>query len=162
MADYVTQATLEAFIGAKLLVQLTDEGGTGTVQTGPLMACISAGEGDINARLYKGFQGPITVAQHGQRAYDIASGLAHRTTRYHLFSRRPHLLDQNSWIVADYHAALDSATALAKGAQALAGDPPVPRTSPEAPAAASGNVNNRPSSTRPTSRNWTRESQGNA
>lgn len=160
MADYLTAALVEQFVGKGVLIQLTDDGPnpTGNVNTGVLDQIIKVAEGEVNSRLYKGFHGPITVGDHGQSAYDAVQSLALICFRYHLYMRRPNLMTQ---AYVDAHtAALDDMDQMAKGAQALPG--PVTRDSAEAPATTHSTVATRTSANRPTTRKWTRKSQGNA
>ncbi len=162
MADYLTQAVAQAFIGEKILIQLTDDDGDGNVNTTVLDQMIKVAEGEVNSRLYKGFQGPVTVADHGQSAFDSVQSLALVCLRYHLYQRRPNLMTE---AYADAHvAALQDLTEMSKGAQALPGKDgqAVTRDSPETPSTDHSTVSTLTSSSRPTTRKWTRNSQGNA
>jgi phage gp36-like protein len=162
MADYLTQAICEVAVGgAGVLVKLTNDAGGATTDATVLAQLIAAAEADVNACIYKGFQGPITVVDHGQRAYDTIVQLCSRVFKYHAFSRRE-IVQPDSQIQKDYDTAISLAIEMAKGKKALAGIPPVPRGSPESPSISNGNVNDQDTATRPASRRWTRESQGNA
>lgn len=157
MADYLSSAIMQARLGVSVVKQLTDDAGTGAVITAILDDAIASGEADFGACIYKGWQGPITVAVHGQRAFDMAVQLSFRMARYHLYSRRPHLMgDNGGWVFADYEAAMKTTSEMAKGLKALPGIPPPPRDSPESPAASSSNAEN----TTVPPRNWGRDNTG--
>ena len=161
MADYLTQAIVERAIGANRLVQLTnDTGAGGAVDTNVMDQCIDAAEADVNACLNKGYRLPITVADHGQPAYNAVVQMCIRCVRYHLMARRPEMLAKDGQIVEDYKAALELAIEMSKGQKAMPGDPPVARSSPEAPACSIESVANLSADDRPEVREWTRETQG--
>lgn len=160
MADYLTQTILENAFGAKRVIELTDDAGTGAVVTAVLDGVIAAAEADVNACLNKGYTLPITVVDHGQAAYDTVVQLCVRVARYHLYSRRPEMIEPDGYIVNDYKAALELAIEMSKGTRAMPGTPPVQRSSPEAPAASIESVTNLSVDDRPEIREWTRESQG--
>lgn len=161
MADYLTQTIIERAIGTNRLVQLTNDTGAGNVvDTNVLDQCIDAAEADINACLNKGYRLPITVAAHGQPAYNAVVQMCVRAVRYHLHARRPEMLSEEDNIVRDYKAALELAIEMSKGHRAMPGDPPVARSSPEAPAASIESVALLGSDERPDVREWTRETQG--
>jgi len=162
MADYLDLTICTNAVGGTgALARLTNDAGAGTVDTTVLAQLIAAAEADVNACIYKGFQGPITVVDHGQRAYDTIVQLCTRVFKYHAFTRRE-IVQPDSQIQKDYETAISLAIEMAKGKKALAGIPPVVRTSPESPSVSDGNVSDLDSTARPASRRWTRESQGNA
>jgi phage gp36-like protein len=162
MADYLDQTKAENAFGPRTLVQLTNDTGSGnTVNTTVLDQAIAAAEADVNACLNKGFTVPVTVARDGQPAYDTAVQICLRALRYHLFMRRPETMGPDSPILADYDAALKLALEMAKGRKALPGDPPVPRAG-EHPYANHSTVSTLSGTSKPVTRNWNRNSQGNA
>jgi phage gp36-like protein len=162
MADYLTQTIAERAFGSKALVQLTNDTGSGnTVDTNVLDQAIAAAEADVNACLNKGFNLPVTVVANGQPAYDTVVQLCVRVLRYHLYFRRPEVMGPESPILLDYEAALKLAIEMAKGNKALPGDPPVPRAG-EHPYAQHSTVSTLSGTSKPTTRNWNRNSQGNA
>jgi len=158
VADYLTQAIMVADIGEETLIELTDDESTGSVNTDVLDGCMDDGEADINACL-SAFDLPITVLKHGQVAYNTVLRLCKRTCRFHLYDRRPKLMSDR--IRESYEDALALADNMAKGRRAL-GVPPVKRSSPMAPTASHSTVSTKTSRTRPPTRKWTRNSQGNA
>jgi len=158
MADYITQTDIERYCGGSdVVIQLTDDAGTGSVVTAVLDECIADAEADVNARLNKGYTLPITVVDHGQMAFDTVKQLCLRTVRYHLMMRRPETVTEV--MANDYHEALKTAEAMAKGGHALPGDPPVQRSSPESSSGQNRIMADR--STKPTNRNWDRDTTGN-
>jgi hypothetical protein len=116
----------------------------------------------VNACLNKGFNLPVTVARDGQPAYNTVVQICVRALRYHLHFRRPEVMGgAESSIFLDYEAALKLAIEMAKGNKALPGDPPVPRAG-EHPYAQHSTVSTLSGTSKPTTRNWNRNSQGNA
>lgn len=164
MADYLTQTLIERAGGVNKLVQLTNDTGAGNaVDTDVLDQCIDAAEADVNACLNKGYTLPITVADHGQPAFNAVVQMCIRAVRYHLMARRPEMVARDGQIVEDYKAALELAIEMSKGHKAMPGDPPVVRSGPEAPFASIDTVSDLTSTERGSTcpvRKWTRESQG--
>lgn len=157
MADYLTQTILENALSARTVIQCTDDLKTGSVNTTVLAQVIADTESDVNPRINKGFILPITVVDHGQRAFDAVMSFCIRVAKYHLYLRRNLV---NEALANDYSEALKSAEKMGRGNLALPGDPPVPRSSPEALRVTSGSISTRTATTRPANRRWTKESQG--
>ncbi len=156
MADYLTQAILEARYGTQRVKEFLDDDGDGVVDTTRLDAVIADSEADVNACLNKGYVIPINVTDHGQRAYDAVVSLCARAAEYHMAVRRGQVPDS----VRDrYDTTLRLALEMAKGVRALPGEPPVPRTSPE-----SSQASHRLLATtdpKPVNRVWSRDDTGN-
>jgi phage gp36-like protein len=157
MADYLDQTVLEHYYGDAKLVQLTNSGSGTSVDTDVLDDLVSITEADI-AALVGVFPDPITIAGHGQRAYDAMVGLCCRAFEYHAARRRPHIMTDG--VRQDYELVIVAAKEMKKGIRALPGDPPVPRSTSESPTARHDTLANVTSINRPASRRWTRESQG--
>lgn len=157
MADYLSQTILQNALGAKFVIQSTDDAGTGSVNTTVLAQVIAAAESDVNARLNTGYVLPITVSDHGQRAFDAVVSFCVRVAKYHLLYRR-NLIKEAA--ANDYSEALKSCERMAKGNIAMPGDPPVPRSSPESPQVQYESISTRTAINRPNNRRWTKESQG--
>jgi len=158
---YITEARAKLRIPNSTLVQLTNDAGSGTTINSDVFTAVAEDvEAEVCGGLLKGFVHPITVETHGQDAFNAVVALCMHVLRWHLHMRKPETIVEG--LAVDYEKTLKRAVEMAKGKLAMPGDPPVPRSGPEAPAAASTNKNNVSSSSRPASRNWTRESQGNA
>jgi phage gp36-like protein len=158
MADYVTQSDLELLMGPASVIQLTDDAGVGTVDTDVLDAIIANGEGEINAYLYKGYVGPITVAEHGQLAYNTVKQIALRVIRYQLYMRRVESVPEQ--LIEDYSRALEQIEKMAKGSLSVPGDPPVPRTSAEASVGSAQTLTAYDVDDQPINRSWTKKQTG--
>jgi len=156
MADYLTLAVLQNALGARYVLQHTDDDKDGVADTDVLASLISVSESDINIRINKGFVLPITVIDHGQRAYDSVVWLCIRAFKYHCHARRNTVEEQ---VANDYDMTLKQAEAMAKGGLALPGDPPVQRTSPESSQGSHRVLAD--VTTKPSNRSWTRDETGN-
>ena len=156
MADYLTQTVLENALGVRFVLQHTDDDKDGSVDSAVLAMLIKAAESDIHDCLNKGYVIPITVADHGQRAYDAVEALCVRAFKYHCHLRRSTVDEQ---VANDYDKVIQLADNMAKGARALPGDPPVTRSSPESTQGSNrllANVTNKPAN-----RVWSRDETGN-
>lgn len=156
MADYLTQAILEARYGTQRVKEYLDDDGDGAIDATRLSAIIADAEADINACLNKGYSLPITVADHGQRAFDAVVSLCTRAAEYHMANRRGGVTDA---ISDRYDTTLRIALEMAKGARALPGDPPVPRSSSEATKGSHRILAE--VSVKPANRTWSRDETGN-
>jgi len=161
MADYLTEDKVARRVGARALIELTQDSGADVVDGDVLEQCIAWSEARMNAVLISGYGGslPINVKDHGQTAYDTVVGLCLDVVVYSLYSRRPKLVTEK--MTKDYEDALMLGERMAKGRHAI-GIPPVPRSGAEAVAVTHSTISTRTSSERPDARNWTRKSQGNA
>lgn len=156
MTDYLTLTVVQNALGIRFVKQHTDDDKDGTPDPDVLTSLYSVAEADVNIRLNKGFVLPITVSEHGQRAYDAVVWLCIRAFKYHCHARRSTVDEQ---IANDYDMTLKQAENMAKGSLALPGDPPVTRSSPESPQGSKRLLAN--VSTRPANRSWSRDETGN-
>jgi phage gp36-like protein len=160
VAEYLTQTIMERHLGTNRLVQLTNDTGAGNVvDTDVLAQCMEDAEAEANMLVNTGFTIPITVAEHGQRAYDTMVMICKRICTYHLSKRRPEILDPDGTIAFDYKEVKKVAEKMAKGGHAMPGEPPVQRSSPEAPSASGRLLVD--DSTKPNNRKWARDDTGN-
>jgi len=157
MADYLTQTILERRYGERAIIQVTNDAGTDSVDTDVLDALIADTEADV-ASLVGVFPDPITVADHGQRAYDAMVQLCSRAFWYHATERRQSMRTDS--VRQDYELVIVAAKEMKKGIRALPGDPPVTRSTSESPIARHDTLADVTAVNRPASRRWTRESQG--
>lgn len=86
--SYVTNADIEAWLGTQTVVELTDDAGTGVIDTAKLDEAKLGAEGEANSYLATRYQVPVDVSSEPDVQAVLKSFILDLAS-YRLHSRRP-------------------------------------------------------------------------
>jgi len=113
--SYISNADIELRLGTAVLTQLTDDAGTGAINSSVVDEARLGAEGEVNSYLARRYLTPVDVAVHPELGGLLAS-LSLDIAAYRLSSRRPPVPDA---VVERYRAGLTWLARVADGVVVL-------------------------------------------